>query len=66
VPAEEENQPKKEPELFQDGDYYITEEGYRVFTEKFHLRRGYCCQNGCRHCPYGFNDKKQKKNKWWE
>ncbi|MCG9881787.1 MAG: DUF5522 domain-containing protein [Bacteroidia bacterium] len=23
-----------------------------VFTEAFHLQRGYCCGNGCRHCPY--------------
>ncbi|MES2853673.1 MAG: DUF5522 domain-containing protein, partial [Bacteroidota bacterium] len=20
----------------------------------FHLKRGNCCGNGCRHCPYGF------------
>ncbi|MHB2008182.1 MAG: DUF5522 domain-containing protein, partial [Acidobacteriaceae bacterium] len=19
-----------------------------------HRKRGYCCQSGCRHCPYGF------------
>lgn len=25
-----------------------------VFTEAYHLRRGYCCKSGCRHCPYGF------------
>ncbi|WP_323756859.1 DUF5522 domain-containing protein [Roseivirga sp.] len=25
-----------------------------VFTEKYHLKRGYCCKNGCRHCPYGY------------
>jgi hypothetical protein len=25
-----------------------------VFTEHYHLRRGYCCESGCRHCPYGF------------
>jgi hypothetical protein len=24
-----------------------------VFTAAYHLRRGYCCGNGCRHCPYG-------------
>ncbi|MBP9885077.1 MAG: hypothetical protein KBF93_02195 [Leptospiraceae bacterium] len=34
-----------------EGLYYI-ENGLMVFTEKFHLRRGYCCTNGCRHCPY--------------
>ena len=44
----------------QDGDYYFSEEGYLVFTEQYHLRRGYCCQSGCRHCPYGFHDTKGK------
>lgn len=35
------------------------EPGYRdptsglfVFTAKFHADRGYCCDSGCRHCPY--------------
>jgi len=32
-------------------DYYKTPEGYIVFTEKYHLKRGYCCQSGCKHCP---------------
>ncbi len=41
-------------------DYYYTEEGYIVFTEKFHLKRGYCCQNGCKHCPYGFDKRTGK------
>lgn len=36
-------------------DFYHTEEGYIVFTEKYHLKRGYCCKSGCRHCPYGYN-----------
>lgn len=27
---------------------------YLVFTEAYHRKRGYCCQSGCRHCPYGF------------
>lgn len=36
----------------QPGDFYI-EDGRMVFTEQFHLRRGKCCGNGCRHCPYG-------------
>jgi hypothetical protein len=39
----------------EEGDYYITPEGYRCFTEQYHLKRGYCCESGCRHCPYGFN-----------
>jgi hypothetical protein len=37
----------------QDIDYYI-ENGNYVFTKWFHLKRGECCKNGCRHCPYGF------------
>jgi hypothetical protein len=44
----------KKPIEPEEGDYY-TENGYRVFTEKYHLKRGYCCQSGCRHCPYGFD-----------
>jgi hypothetical protein len=42
------------------GDYYTTAEGYIVFTEQYHLKRGYCCKSGCRHCPYGFNKKTGK------
>jgi hypothetical protein len=41
-------------------DYYINESGLVVFTATYLLERGYCCKNGCRHCPYGF-DKKTKK-----
>ncbi|WP_317614728.1 DUF5522 domain-containing protein [Lishizhenia tianjinensis] len=38
-------------------DYYESPDGYIVFTEKYHLKRGHCCKSGCRHCPYGFNGK---------
>ena len=34
--------------------YYYLENGLIVFTEAYHLKRGYCCKHGCRHCPYGF------------
>ncbi|MBU2915365.1 hypothetical protein KO526_15305 [Reichenbachiella agariperforans] len=30
------------------------ESGLIVFTKEYHLKRGYCCKNGCKHCPYGF------------
>jgi hypothetical protein len=33
------------------GDFYF-ENGLMVFTSDYHLRRGYCCDSGCRHCPY--------------
>jgi hypothetical protein len=26
-----------------------------VMTEIYLARRGYCCSNGCRHCPYTDN-----------
>jgi hypothetical protein len=32
-------------------DFYY-ENGNRVMTESYHRRRGSCCGNGCRHCPY--------------
>jgi len=33
-------------------DYYVGENGRVVFTAAYHLRRGNCCGNGCRHCPF--------------
>lgn len=33
-------------------DYYINDHGKKVFTETYHLRRGFCCGSGCKHCPY--------------
>ncbi len=32
-------------------DFYY-EGSYIVFTEAYHLKRGYCCSSQCRHCPY--------------
>jgi hypothetical protein len=37
-------------------EFYINEGGNMVFTAKFLKDRGYCCESGCKHCPYGFND----------
>jgi hypothetical protein len=36
-------------------DFYYSPEGYIVFTERYHLKRGYCCKSGCKHCPYGYD-----------
>ncbi len=44
-------------------DFYKTEQGYIVFTEKYHIKRGYCCQNGCKHCPYGYDKRTHRVNK---
>lgn len=35
-----------------EGEDYYFEDGFMVFTAAFHLRRGTCCGNRCRHCPY--------------
>lgn len=36
--------------------YYYSEQGYIVLTEKYHLQKGDCCGNGCRHCPYAYKN----------
>ena len=36
------------------GDTYFDELGRMVFTAQYHLKRGLCCESGCRHCPYDF------------
>jgi hypothetical protein len=35
----------------QQTDWYF-EGGFLVYTAAYHLKRGYCCGSGCRHCPY--------------
>jgi hypothetical protein len=35
-----------------EGEDFYREGAYVVFTARYHLRRGYCCESGCRHCPY--------------
>ncbi len=34
--------------------------GYTVLTEYAHLKRGKCCGNACRHCPYDHVNVKRK------
>jgi hypothetical protein len=40
--------------LIEGIDFYYNEQGFMVLTEKFHLEKGFCCGNGCRHCPYEY------------
>lgn len=35
-----------------EGEDFYREGAAIVFTALYHLRRGYCCGSGCRHCPY--------------
>jgi hypothetical protein len=37
-------------------DYYVNEDGLVVLTEKYLRERGYCCGNGCKHCPYEYEN----------
>lgn len=39
--------PGDKPGFYQEG-------GFIVFTAAYLLERGYCCGNGCRHCPYDY------------
>jgi len=41
-------------------DYYMSPEGFMIFTEKYHLKRGYCCKSSCKHCPYAYDEKTDK------
>ncbi len=43
------------------GIHYYLEDGKVVFTKKYHLERGYCCGNRCRHCPFDPQHKKGAK-----
>ena len=40
--------------LIEGEDFYFNDEGLMVLTEKYHLEKGFCCGNGCLHCPYDY------------
>ncbi len=41
--------------LIEGIDFYYNEYKLMVFTEQYHLEKGICCGNGCRHCPYDYD-----------
>lgn len=43
--------------------FYYDDSGLMVLTEKYHLQRGFCCGNGCRHCPYNYENVTNEKEK---
>jgi hypothetical protein len=43
-------------ELIEGVHYYINADGYVVLTRQYHLEKGYCCGNGCLHCPFDFEN----------
>lgn len=51
------DQPGSRDRIFEGTDYYV-KNGLMVLTAKFLAKRGYCCLNGCRHCPYPEEERK--------
>ena len=41
-----------------EGIDYIVENGLLIFTAHYLKKRGYCCENRCKNCPYGIHDQK--------
>ena len=52
--------PVEHAKSYKEGIHYYRDGERVVFTALFHIQRGSCCGNGCRHCPY---DPKHKKGK---
>ena len=50
----QETTPRIPQKLVENEDYYMKNNLF-VLTENFLRKRGFCCQNGCRHCPYKTN-----------
>jgi len=48
-------------QLIEQVDFYFNEQGLMVLTEKYHRDRGYCCGNGCLHCPFDYINVKEPK-----
>lgn len=46
----ETNIQREKPKLL-PSDFY-EENGRKVMTEEYHIKRGYCCGSGCRHCCF--------------
>jgi hypothetical protein len=44
-----------EQSCLKEGTHYYMQKGNLVFTEFYHILKGYCCQNLCKHCAYGFS-----------
>jgi hypothetical protein len=43
-------------QLIEGIHYYVNEAGFVVLTEKYLFERGYCCGNGCKHCPFEYEN----------
>lgn len=42
--------------LIEGEDFYYNEQGFVVLTRSYHLKKGFCCGNGCLYCPYDYEN----------
>jgi len=42
----------EEAQTFVEGLDFYFEENLVVLTRRYLLSRGFCCESGCRYCPY--------------
>lgn len=47
-----------DPETFVEGIDFYFEDDKMVLTRRYLANRGFCCGNGCRHCPYEGDEKR--------
>jgi hypothetical protein len=55
------NDEQETPGELVEGEDFYREGPYIVFTAKYLLKRGYCCESGCRHCPYDYKKSDESK-----
>jgi hypothetical protein len=53
-PKDDSDSGEAPPPVLEEGVDYHLENGLMVFTAAFLQQRGFCCERGCRHCPYGY------------
>jgi len=46
--------------VLKENVHYYMENGFMVFTQAYHLARGRCCGNACRHCPFEHENVRKK------
>ncbi len=49
-------------EKYIEGVDYLIENDMFVWTYHFLLKRGFCCNNGCKNCPYRIETKDKQDN----
>jgi Family of unknown function (DUF5522) len=49
-------------ETFVEGLDFYFDDGLMVLTARYLNGRGFCCESGCRHCPYGFSPRSEQKD----